>query len=186
MTKLKLNINKNQGFTLIEILVVAAVTGIITSFMIINFQRTRLDLNESASEFIGAVRAARSKANASAKLDDNLGSGFVIRCGYGIHYEGPISYSTYVGPDATLNDCSAQNRNFGVNDVRVLPIKKFAESRVEFKGAFSDIFFEPPFSTTYIDNSSANNTIPITIGKIGGVCPQECKTINVSTSGTIQ
>ena len=64
---------KNAGFTLVELLVVASITGIITTFMLISFQRTRLDLSESASDFIGQVRATQEKANGSVRLDDGGG-----------------------------------------------------------------------------------------------------------------
>lgn len=174
------------GFTLIEILVVAAIAGIITTFMLINFQRSRLDLSGSASDFIGQVRAAQERANGSVRFDDGGGAGSAIRCGYGIHYEDNASYSVYAGPNATTTACSNQNRNFDGNDFKILPIRKFYDPRVEFKSVFSDIFFEPPNPTTFINNASASASITITIGKIGGTCPQDCKTINVSTSGTIE
>ena len=174
------------GFTLIEVLVVATITGIISTFLIINFQRTRLNLNETGGILIGELRSAQAKANASVQFYDGGGAGLAIRCGYGIHYEGTTSYSIYVGPNATLNDCSTQNRNLDGSDFKILPIKNITDSRVEFKSSFQDIFFESPGPITYINNSSASASINITIGKIGGTCPQDCKTINVSTSGKIE
>lgn len=177
---------KSSGFTLIEILVVASITGVLTTLMFISFQRTRLDLNLSASDFIGQVRSAQEKANGSVRFDDGGGAEKVIRCGYGIHYENNKSYSVYAGPNASVADCTAENRNFGGNDFKILPIKNLYDPGVEFKASFSDIFFEPPNPTTFINNSSASASITITIGKIGGTCPQDCKTINVSTSGTIE
>ena len=164
----------------------AAITGVISTFMIINFQRTRLDLNEIGNVLIGEIRSAQTKANASARFNDGGGAGSVIRCGYGIHYEGVTSYSLYVGPNATVQNCSSQNRNLDANDFKILPVKNFADSRVEFKAAFTDMFFESPGPITYLNNSSISASINITIGKKGGTCPQDCKTINVSTSGKIE
>ncbi len=177
---------KLSGFTLIELLVVASITGVLTTLMLISFQRTRLDLSLSVSDFIGQVRATQEKANGSVRFNDGGGAGLVIRCGYGIHYENNTSYSVYAGPNATTNDCTIQNRNFGVSDFKILPIKILYDPKVEFKSSFNDIFFEPPNPTTFINNSSASASITITIGKVGGTCPQDCKTINVSTSGTIE
>lgn len=172
------------GFTLIELLVVAAITGVISTFMLLNFQRTRVDLNESGSVFIADLRAAQSKALASAKYDS--GSGLKIRCGYGVHSNVDLtSYSIYAGPDASLNNCKSLNRNFDGADT-IIATKKFGDTKVEFKDVFSDIFWEPPHPYTYINNSSSSASINITIGKKGGTCPQDCKTINVSTSGKIE
>lgn len=66
-------LNVKRGFTLIEILVVAAITGVISTFMLLAFQRTRVDLNESGSVFIADLRAAQSKALASTKYDSGSG-----------------------------------------------------------------------------------------------------------------
>ncbi|OGN11067.1 MAG: hypothetical protein A3C69_00040 [Candidatus Yanofskybacteria bacterium RIFCSPHIGHO2_02_FULL_43_12] len=173
----------NKGFTLIEILVVASITGIISTLMLLNFQRTRVDLNESGSVFIADLRSAQSKALASTKYDS--GSGLKIRCGYGVHYVNPTSYSIYAGPDASSADCSSFDRNLDDGDATVAT-KVFGNEKVVFKAVFNDIFWEPPHPYTYINNASASASINITIGKIGGTCPQDCKIINVSTSGKIE
>ncbi len=175
--------NKSLGFTLIELLVVASITGIITTLMITTFQRSRVDLNESVSVFTADLRAAQSKALASTKYDS--GSGLKIRCGYGIHYISLNSYSIYTGPDASLTNCKSLNRNLDGGDA-IVAAKIFGDSKVEFKTTFNDIFWEPPHPYTYLNNSSASASITITIGKKGGTCPQDCKTINVSTSGKIE
>ncbi len=173
----------DKGFTLIEVLVVAAITGIISTFMLLSFQRTRLDLNASDGVILGDLRSVQSKALASTKYDS--GSGSKIRCGYGVHYVGPTSYSIYAGPDASSSNCKSLNRNLDGTDTTVT-VKNFIDEKVEFKAVFSDIFWEPPHPYTYINNSSASASITITIGKKGGVCPGDCKTINVSTSGKIE
>src|SRR3990167_6048106 len=158
----------NRGFTLIEVLVVAAITGIISTFMLLSFQRTRPDLNASGGVILSDMRAAQSKALASTKYDS--GSGSKIRCGYGVHYINPTSYSIYTGPDASSNTCSSLNRNLDGADTTVAT-KVFGNEKVEFKAVFSDIFWEPPNPDTYINNSSADASITITIGKKGGICP---------------
>ena len=174
---------KEIGFTLIEVLVVAAITGIISTLMLFNFQRSRVDLNESAGVVVADLRAAQSKALASTKYDS--GSGSKIRCGYGVHYINVTSYSIYTGPDASSNNCPSLNRNLDGSDATVTT-KILGNEKVEFKAVFNDIFWEPPHPYTYINNSSSSASINITIGKKGGICPQDCKTINVSTSGKIE
>ena len=175
--------NRGAGFSLVELLVVAAITGTISTFMLLNFPRNRVDLNESGSILKADLRAAQSKALASTRYDSGLGS--KIRCGYGIHYIDLTSYSIYVGPDASSNDCKSLNKNLDGTDTTV-SVKKFGNEKVEFKAIFSDIFWEPPHPYTYINNSSASASVTITIGKSGGTCPEDCKTINVSTSGKIE
>ena len=160
-----------------------AITGVISTFMLLSFQRTRIDLNESGGVVMADLRAAQSKALASTRYDS--GSGQKIRCGYGVHYLSLTSYSIYAGPDASSNNCPSLNRNLDGADTTVTT-KIFGNEKVEFKAVFSDIFWEPPHPYTYINNSSASASINITIGKKGGTCPQDCKTINVSTSGKIE
>lgn len=175
--------NKAAGFTLIELLVVATITGVISTFMLLNFPRSRVDLNGNASVVMADLRATQSKALASTKYDS--GSGEKIRCGYGIHYVGLTSYSIYVGPDANSNNCKSLNRNLDGADTTVAT-KNFGDSKIEFKASFGDIFWEPPYPYTYLNNSSTSASINITIGKKDGICPADCKTINVSTSGKIE
>jgi len=176
---------KNRtGFTLIELLVVATITMVISTLMLLNFQRTRVDLTESSSLVMADLRVTQSKAIASTKYDS--GSGVKIRCGFGVHYISLTSYSIYTGPDASSNNCKSLNRNLDGADTTITT-KNFGDTKIEFKTPFfSDIFWEPPHPYTYINNSSASASITITIGKKGGTCPQDCKTINVSTSGKIE
>lgn len=167
------------GFTLIEILVVAGITGFIASAIIINFSRTRLDLNETASIFVSDTRIAQSQAASSTKY------GGAIRCGYGIRYIDSTSYAVYAGPDTASADCAAQNKNFGAEDTAI-SVKSFLDTRVEFKNSFYDIFFEPPDPKTYINNNATLGiSQTITLGKKNAVCPSDCKTITIFTSGKI-
>ena len=174
----------NKGFTLVEVTVVAAITGIISTFMIINFQRNRVDLRLSYDEFVSNIRSTQNRAAASTRFDS--GNGLKIRCGYGIRYINGTSYGIYAGPDSSSTDCSSLNRNYDGAD-SLVSTKVFTDAKVEFKSSFNDIFFEPPDPKTYLNNnSSAGLSQTITIGKIVGTCPADCKTINVYTSGKIQ
>ncbi len=179
------NLSSRAGFTLVEVAVVAAITGVITAFMLLNFQRSRVDLTLTTNEFVGSLRVAQSRALASARYD--TGAGLKIRCGYGIHYISQTSYVTYVGPDAASVDCSTLNRNYDGADT-IITTRVFIDTRVEFKASFNDIFFEPPDPKTYLNNDSTLGLPPqaITLGKIGGICPNDCKTINVHASGKIE
>ena len=182
---------KKNGFTLLEVMIVAGITGFITTFLILNFSRTRLNFVETVEVFKSNLRIAQTRAVSSTKYDNKIG------CGYGIRYIDNISYAVYVGENATTHNCPAQNKDYnpveGNPDTDAdLELVNFLDPNIEFKTVFRAIYFEPPDpKTSIIDSggtvhSEANYSLDITIGKIGGTCPQDCKTINVSTSGKIE
>ena len=79
------------GFTLIEVLVVAAITGFITTFMLVNFSRTRINYLEESNILMSKLRIAQTKAISSTRFNNS------IRCGYGVRYINTRSYAIYVG-----------------------------------------------------------------------------------------
>ena len=185
--------NNQRGFTLLEVLIVASITGFITTFLLINFSRTRISFVEEANIFKSKIRITQTKAVSSTQFNNS------IRCGYGIRYISNQSYSIYAGENASTLDCSTQNKDYNPaggsdNDVDI-EVLNFADSRIEFKTIFRAIFFEPPDPKTFIVDSGGtvhnvtdepNYSLGITIGKVGSTCPGVCKTINVSTSGKIE
>ena len=181
----------NKGFTLLEVIIVAGITGFITTFLLVNFSRTRINFNESANEFISKIRIAQTKAVSSTRYNNS------IRCGYGVRYINNQSYAVYAGENASVAACSSRNKDYnpveGNPDLDVqIEAVTFADPRVEFKTSFRAIYFEPPDPKTFIIDSGgtvhneAGYSLPAMIGKIGGTCPQDCKTINVFTSGRIE
>ena len=184
----------NRGFTLIEVLIVAAITGFITTFLLLNFSRTRINFVEETNVFKSKVRIAQTKAVSSTQFN-----GF-IRCGYGVRYINSQSYAIYAGENASVSDCADRNKDYNPtggdpNTDGDIEMVNFADARIEFKMVFRAIYFEPPDPKTFIidsggtvhnANDEPNYGLNITVGKIGGVCPQDCKTINVFTSGKIE
>lgn len=184
-------IAQRNGFSLLELLIVAGITGFITTFLLISFPRTRIDFDEESNIFISKVRIAQTRSVSSTKFNDT------IRCGYGIRYINSQSYGIYVGENASILNCPSQNKDYNPvngdsNTDQDFEIINFSDSRLEFKTTFRAIFFEPPDPKTYIIDSAGtvhgetSYTLPITVGKVGGACPQDCKTINVSASGKIE
>ncbi len=180
----------NKGFTLIEVVIVAGITGFVTTFLLLNFSRSRINLNEEANTFMSNIRIAQTRTVSSARFNGSL------RCGYGIRYINNQSYAVYVGESASAFNCSGQNKDYNPtggpdNDANIETVN-FANPKIEFKTVFRAVYFEPPDPKTFIIDSGGtvhnepNYTLPITIGKIGGNCPADCKTINVSTSGKIE
>lgn len=182
---------KKNGFTLLEVVIIAGITGFITTFLLLNFSRTRINLAEETNTFTSKVRIAQTRAISSTRFNSS------IRCGYGVRYINSQSYAVYTGESASTFNCSTQNKDYnpagGNPDTDVdFEIVSFADTRIEFKTVFRAIYFEPPDPKTFIIDSGGavheepNYSLGIIIGKIGGNCPQDCKTINVSTSGKIE
>lgn len=180
----------DKGFTLIEVLIVAGITGFITTFLLINFSRTRINFNEEMNIFISKIRIAQTKTTSSTRYKNS------IRCGYGIRYISNQSYSIYTGENASALDCSVQNKDYnptgGSDNDADIEIVSFENPKIEFKTVFRVIYFEPPDPKTFIIDSGGtvhsepNYNLSITIGKTDSACPQNCKTINVFTSGKIE
>ncbi|MBI4158605.1 MAG: type II secretion system protein [Candidatus Yanofskybacteria bacterium] len=180
----------NKGFTLIEVLIVAGITGFITTFLLINFSRTRINFAEETNALKSKIRIAQTTTISSARFNNS------IRCGYGVRYINSQSYAIYVGENASALNCATQNKDYnptgGADNDADIEILNFADSRIEFKTIFKAIYFEPPDPKTFIIDSGGtvhnepNYSLSITIGKISGTCPQDCKTINIFTSGKIE
>lgn len=163
-----------KGFTLIEVLVVASITVLITSMLIQNFSRSRVDLNQTTLTMVDAIRDAQSQALAGALYDGKY------RCGYGIHFDA-TGYTIYTSPDieSSVTACS---------DPPVVVRQGFLSNNMLEIVATEDIFFEPPNPTTYIGGvSTPGKTTLINIQRKGATCPSsDCRTISVTTSGRIQ
>ena len=182
--------NNQRGFTLVEVLIVAGITGFITTFLLLNFSRTRINLAEETSAFVSKLRIAQTKAVASTRFNSS------IRCGYGVRYINNQSYAIYAGESTSAFTCTTQNKDYnptgGLDNDADVEMVNFADARVEFKTVFRAIYFEPPDPKTFVIDSGGtvhnepNYGLGITVGKIGGACPQDCKTINIFTSGKIE
>ena len=169
-----------KGFTLIEILVVMAITVLLTGLLIQSFARARTDLNQITGQVADAIREAQSSALSGALVRGTY------RCGYGIHFDAG-GYTIFAGPDATQPgvNCAA-GRVLGTG-TSVVSTAILTNNTIEIAPA-PDIFFEPPNPTTYINGSNAPG-IPATIiiRVKGATCPgADCRSINVTTSGLIQ
>jgi prepilin-type N-terminal cleavage/methylation domain-containing protein len=175
--------DKEKGFTLVEMAVVAAIIGFLGTLIIINFSRSRIDVVQGANLTLSTIRAAQTKAIASTAY-----GGHSV-CGYGIHYDaGTQKITTYVGPNSSTSNCSTINTNYQSSEDTILSYQTFTDSRIEVKSAFNDIFFVPPDPKTYLNNNASLNQSPITIqiGVTGTTCPTNCKTIYVYPSGKIE
>lgn len=157
------------GFTLIEVLVVMAITVYLTLNLLSNFLRSDINLDEMASIVVSDIRKAQADALASKQYNNTF------RCGYGFHMltasqattEQPFSqtYYVYTSRQAPPN-CG--NYDYQPNDSDVVTLRVL-DSRLRICGPTSgqdsvcnlvangnnvaksrDIFFSSPFAKTYI------------------------------------
>lgn len=167
----------SKGFTIVEVIVVAAIIIVVTGFLITDFSRTKLDLNVAATASLDALREAQADAQAGRIFQG------AYRCGYGIHFEA-TSYIIYAGPNSSLVNCATDNRNYNAGTDLIVRQQLLQNLNLEYVPSV-DVFFEPPNPTTYIGGSSAagvSTTISLRIK--GATCPSaNCKTIYVETSG---
>lgn len=174
---------KSGGFTLVEMAIVAGIIGFLSTALIINFSRTRIDVDQSANLIMAIVREAQTRA-----VSSTIYAGY-NPCGYGIHYISPTQLAIYIGQDASTVDCpNIANKNYLAGRDVLLGAQSFSDPKIQFTGAFNDIFFLPPDPKTYLNNNSSLNQSPISIqvGPIGGTCPANCRTISIYPSGKIE
>ncbi len=166
------NIYAQQAFTILELVVVAAITVTLTSFFIANFggQNTPRELNAAKNLLVSDLRRAQS----NSLISKNLPSGS-IASEYGIVFDfnnSPLSYA-YVGDDNTTN----KNRSSisTINLPSKIYIKSASIARADgiITGASSlEILFTVPYGRvlqTYSGGSQSaikdsNATVTITIG----------------------
>ena len=177
-----------KGFTLVEVLVVAAITVLLTGFMVANFSRSRVDLNQTALMVQDAIREAQSMALSGA-LYAKPGVSGSYRCGYGIHFMAN-GFTLYAGPDSGTADCSSLNRNYDAGTDDVVRTGLLSNATVEIVLPAPDIFFQPPNPDTYINNDdSPGNYADIHVRRQGADCSgtstPDCRTIHVTTAGII-
>jgi len=173
-------LNNEKGFTLIEVLVVATIIVFLSVTLILNFSRTKIDIEQSVNLVVSTIREAQSRAVSSVTYNG------YNPCGYGIHYVSPSQIMIYAGPNASTSNCSTINKNYGVGEDAPFRTETLRNATIQFTGSFNDIFFLPPDPKTYLDNVAFSATpINIIIGPVGGTCPQDCKTISVYSSGRI-
>lgn len=176
-----MNFRSNQGFTLIEMVVYAALVGVFSIVLLLNMQGAQTNssvLERASAGVISDFRRAQLMTISGLTFQGSA------VCGYGIHYLSPGSYLIYAGGEAV---CGTADRNYrSVNDFDIQTVK-ILESNVKFKSSFNDVFFEPPDPKTFINNSFnlSASPLPISLGFENQNCPSGCKTINIFPSGKI-
>ncbi len=177
-------LKNQQGFTLIEMLVVLGVIAFLSFSLIGSFSRTRIDTDQTSNLIMATIREAQTRSVSSSTYSS------YSPCGYGIHYVNSTNIIIYVGPNAATASpsCSSMDKRYNASRDSILRTQTITDSKVEILSSFSDIFFLPPDPKTYLNNSSSLGQAPIGIqvGPPGESCSSNCRTVYVYPSGKIE
>lgn len=170
-----------KGFTLIELLIAFFIIGILSVFILNNFRGGQAEA--TLTRAIAMIESdIRRTQNLAIAVKEFAGT---IPCGYGIKYKNNRHYQIYVGKRGGATNCQLTNHNFEPNIDQIYEDDiKIIEKDVVFKNSFSDIFFEPPDPTTYINNQKSLG-ISTTIEICLETDLTKCKKLIIETGGKI-
>lgn len=184
----------SAGFTLIEILVVFAISALVVINLLTNVLRTRINLVEVASIIISDIRTVQANALASKQYVDPTTGVTSYRCGYGLSHTNndTAGYFLYAGNFNAGGNCPGSEQYTGSDN----PIffTRILDSRVETveSNDYKDIYFESPNAKIYIKNKSCpananQNKSQILLRRKNKTCPSaDCIYICVYAFGQIE
>ena len=173
----------NRGFSLIEILIVAALTALMASILIKNFSTRRFDFDQVANQVEADVRLAQTYSLAAKRINNTF------RCGFGVTRVSTTTYNIYAGKDSPTNSCTP---SFIFINAATTPIVKtiILDPRVVID-PFLDVFYLPPDPRLYISNGASPTITPllITLRKLPAAncsVQTECRYICICPPGRIE
>lgn len=169
-----------KGFTLLEVLVIAFIIGFLSVAILFNYRsgQEQASLTRSAVAFESGLRKAQDLAINSADF------GGATPCGYGLNYGDNKTYIIYVGQLGGAANCQLSNHNYQSGIDSIFEDLKIIDPEVVFENSFTDIFFEPPDPTTYINNiksAGVSVTIRLCLEKDLNIC----RNLIIDTAGRI-
>ncbi len=164
---------------MIEVLVAVLIIGIMSTAMLFSFGKGQEGavLTRAAAAIESDIRRTQVLAIAGRDFESST------PCGYGIHYLSQRTYSIYAGRVGGVN-CQSSDHNYESGTDSVFKSSKIIENKVIFSDVFSDIFFEPPDPTVYINNNKsvgASTAIKLCLE----TDLTKCLTLTVDTAGRI-
>jgi len=168
-----------KAFTLMEVLVIMAVIGIISTMLIVNWRKNekRYQLQRTAQEIVQSIRTAQDMALNSLKLAEEE-----IPLSYGVYFNKNINSSYVIFGDVNGNN------SYQTPSSDILVEKVLIESSIEIDSLSPgtqdlSVVFSLPDGFTIITPPST--LASIVIKRKNGVCPHDCKTITIINTGQV-
>lgn len=188
-------INKNKGFTIFELLVVIFIVGIVSSILVVNWQKNERQyrLQRSAHEIAQNIRKVQGMALNGFKYDPAL----VPPPYYGVYFSDTIPNSYIMFADTGLDGTGGQTNKCCSGDVILeqpgmetgVEIESFFKKKTNEIEAYEEdvhLTFSLPDGFATVDPVRADTIgIIIRIKKTNGICPQDCRTIVVEKTGKV-
>lgn len=183
---------KPNGFSLMEILVVLAITGLLIVLLFYNFRASgtgAVARHQITSVLVADIRRAQSMTASGTRYNDN------VVCGYGVSYINPSSYMIYAWKPQTVCPRTDGNYVYRAGVDYIVETRTVTNANMIITGAagpgFYDIFFEAPGPKTYINGIATLATVPLVsdiyIVNRGESCVPlaNCTTVSVNKAGAI-
>lgn len=153
--KSRWSINKEPGFTLIELIVVLAIVVIMASIIMIDYgaNRLKLALLRSAQKLSLDLHRVETYSLTSKEFQ---ASG--VPDGWGVHFYGANSTSYTIFADKNPGNDNIRDPN-GTEDLETLNF----ETGVKVSSAVTDVVFIPPDPDVVINNNPALTSVSITL-----------------------
>ncbi|MBI5306638.1 prepilin-type N-terminal cleavage/methylation domain-containing protein [Candidatus Wolfebacteria bacterium] len=156
MIKIKDILKSNQGFTLVELLIVFMVMALLAAGMIF-YSRSgerQIILFQNQMKIVGALQRAKTLA---------IGAyGAASSCGYGVNFQS--SDNTMIIFNDIDSNCANSNFKYSSSDTKFETVK--LDKLIKFSGSDFDVVFAPPDPITYIDGDSKASDKIITISTL--------------------
>jgi len=173
-----------KGFTLTELLVVMAITGILAGAVLVNYRGASRNyaLDQGIQQLISDLRRAQNMSMSGVSIDDVTGY-----CGYGlvINSGSPASYILYVDKKPGGSPCGSSNNKYAGEEDDIIETISLPDGvAIDPVTPALDILFKYPEPTAYINqvsNPGTSGTVTLR-----NEISTRIKSISVNAAGLIQ
>lgn len=189
MKKFFYAMEKDGGFTLVEMLVAIAIMIIIPGIIVANFPQIRLQfaVSRAAHKFAQDLRQAQDMSISSIEYKDSFGVVQPVD-GYGIHLDTSVSstqYSIYADKYPGNQQYDGQDYTIQTVDLSALEPGVYIKQLTNAFGSSVSVNFSPPNPDTAITQLNAGaNSVDVVFASQSD--PNQTKTVTVNTSGLIE
>lgn len=143
--------DKNKGFTVVELMVVSSILIVISVIMLVNFRITASNTaarHRVSSAIVADIRKAQSMATTGTNSSGNA------VCGYGLQYNNTNSYFIFYKNDAGCTDKKYQLSSDTIIQDITLPNNNFLLQWDKQGSSRKSVYFLSPDPLTFIDGST--------------------------------